>query len=56
MIASIVAVIGALILATRAASLRRLGMARAARLALIWTAIIVGVVVVIQLLGLRMGG
>ena len=56
LIVSIIAVIGALVLATRAASLRRLGMARAAKLAAVWALIIVGLMVVIQLLGLRTGG
>lgn len=53
MIVSIIAVIGALILATNNSRFRSLGKGRAIRLALIWVAIIVGLVVVIQLTGFR---
>ena len=53
MIVSIIAVIGALILATNNSRFRSLGMARAIRLAFIWVAIIVGLVLVIQLTGFR---
>lgn len=52
-IVSLVAVIGALILATSNARFRNLGAGRMIRLALIWIAIIVGLVLVIQLTGLR---
>ncbi|SFG03495.1 hypothetical protein SAMN05518801_10617 [Novosphingobium sp. CF614] len=52
-IVSIITVIGCLVLATRSAALRGLGMARAFRLALIWAAIILGLVLAIQLTGLR---
>lgn len=53
MIVSIIAVIGALILATNNSRFRNLGMSRAIRLALIWAAIIVGLVLVVQLTGFR---
>lgn len=53
MIVSIIAVIGALILAMSNSGLRNLGMSRAIRLALIWVAIIVGLVLVIRLTGFR---
>lgn len=52
-IVSIIAVIGALILATRGSRFRELGASRTIRLALIWAAIIVGLAIVIQLTGLR---
>lgn len=53
MIVSIITVIGALILATNNSQFRNLGMGRKVRLALVWTAIIVGLVLVIHLTGLR---
>lgn len=53
MIVSIIAVLGALVLATSNAQFRNLGMKRMIRLALIWTAIIVGLALVIQFTGLR---
>jgi hypothetical protein len=53
-IVSIIAVLGALILATSSAQFRDLGMSRMFRLALIWGAIIVGLVLVVQLTGLRL--
>lgn len=52
-IVSIIAVIGALILATRGSRFRNLGLNRTVRLALIWAAIIVSLVLVIQLTGMR---
>lgn len=52
-IVSLVAVIGALVLATSSSQFRSLGAARIIRLALIWAAIIVGLVLVIQVTGLR---
>lgn len=55
MIVSIISVIGCLILATRSSAVRNLGMGRSVRLALIWVAIIVGLVLVIQFAGLRIG-
>lgn len=53
MIVSIIAVLGALILATNSSQFRNLGIGRMIRLALIWTAIIVGLVIVIQFTGFR---
>lgn len=53
-IVSIIAVLGALILATSSAQFRNLGMSRMLRLALIWGAIIVVLVLVVQLTGLRL--
>ncbi|GGB98337.1 hypothetical protein GCM10011494_16040 [Novosphingobium endophyticum] len=53
-IVSIIAVLGALILATSSAQFRNLGMSRMLRLALIWGAIIIGLVLVVQLTGLSL--
>lgn len=53
-IVSVIAVIGALILATSSSQFRNLGTGRMIRLALIWAAIIAGLVLAIQLSGLRM--
>ena len=55
MIASIVALIGSLILVTRNSGLRGLGTARIVRLMLIWAVIIIGLMLLIQVLGLRIG-
>jgi len=52
-IVSLIAVIGALILATSNSRFRSLGAGRMLRLALIWTGIIVGLVLLIELTGLR---
>lgn len=52
-IVSIIAVLGALILATRNARFRNLGISRMVRLALVWLAIILGLLLVIQLTGIR---
>jgi hypothetical protein len=53
MIVSIISVIGALILVTSRSQFRNLGMKRMLRLALIWAAIIVGMVLLIQVSGFR---
>ncbi|MCT2400783.1 hypothetical protein [Novosphingobium mangrovi (ex Huang et al. 2023)] len=53
MIVSIITLIGWLILVTRNPEIRNLGAARAARLALIWATIIIGLVVLIQVTGFR---
>ncbi len=53
MIVSIIAVIGALVLATSNARFRELGTRKLIRLALIWTAIIVGLVLLIDVTGFR---
>ena len=53
-IVSIIAVLGALVLATSGSQFRGLDGRRKIRLALIWIAIIVGLVLVIQVTGLRM--
>lgn len=52
-IVSLIAVLGALVLATRNSKFRDLGARRMLRLALIWGALIIGLVLVIQLTGLR---
>jgi hypothetical protein len=52
-IVSIIAVLGALILATNNAQFRNLSKGRMIRLALIWAAIIVGLVLVVEMTGLR---
>lgn len=52
-IVSIIAVIACLILATRGAPFRDLGMNKAIQYAAIWGAIIIGLVLVIQLTGFR---
>lgn len=52
-IVSIITAIGCLILATRSSALRNLGTGRTIRLALIWVAIIIGLVATIQFTGLR---
>lgn len=52
-IVSIIAVLGALILATHNARFRNLGISRMVRLALVWLAIILGLLLVIQLTGIR---
>lgn len=54
MIVSVIAVIGSLILVTRGAGLSRMGTARIVRLALIWAAIILGLMLLIDVLGLRL--
>ena len=53
MIVSIISVIACLILVTRGAPFRNLGMNGTVKLALIWGAIIIGLVLVIQLSGFR---
>ncbi|MFC0203089.1 hypothetical protein [Novosphingobium soli] len=53
MIVSMVAVVACLVLALRNSEVRELGRGKALRLAAIWAAIIVGLVVVIQLSGFR---
>lgn len=52
-IVSIIAVIACLILATRSAPFRNLGMSGTVKYALIWVAIIVGLVMIIQVSGFR---
>ncbi|CDO38882.1 MULTISPECIES: hypothetical protein [Novosphingobium] len=53
MIISIISVLGALILVTSNARFRELGSRRMIRLGCIWAAIIVGLMLIIQLTGLR---
>lgn len=53
MIVSIISVIGCLILATRSSALRQLGTKRMVVYALMWGAIIVALVLVIEVAGLR---
>lgn len=52
-IVSLIAVLGALVLATRNSKFRDLDARRMLRLALIWGALIIGLVLAIQLTGLR---
>ncbi len=52
-IVSMISVLACLVLVTRGAPFRGLGASRTARYALIWAVIIVGLVLVIQLSGLR---
>ena len=52
-IVSLVTVIGALILATSSSQFRKLGGARMIRLVFIWAVVIGGLVIIIQLTGLR---
>lgn len=54
-IVSIVSVLACLFLATRHSGFRSLGKARVLRLALIWTAIILGLAAVLAISGLRPG-
>lgn len=56
MIVAIITVIGSLVLVTRNSGLARLGAVRIIRLALIWAAIILSVVLLIQAFGIRTGG
>lgn len=53
MVVSIISVLGALILVTSNARFRELGMRRKIRLGLIWVAIIIGLMLFIQVTGLR---
>ncbi|GFM29497.1 hypothetical protein [Novosphingobium sp. PY1] len=53
MVVSIISVLGALILVTSNARFRELGTRRKIRLGLIWVAIIIGLVLFIQVTGLR---
>lgn len=53
MIVSVMAVVACLFLATRSANIRQLGTRRALRLAMIWIAIIVGLVFAIHFAGLQ---
>ncbi|AIT78962.1 hypothetical protein [Novosphingobium pentaromativorans] len=53
MIVSIISVLGALILVTSNARFRELGARRMIRLGLIWVAIIVGLMLIIDVTGLR---
>lgn len=53
MIVSIIAVLGALVLATSNARFREAGRRKLIRLALIWVAIICGLVVIVELAGFR---
>lgn len=50
-IVSVIAIIGCLILAFRNSNVRSLGAGKALRLAAIWAAIIIGLVLVIQVSG-----
>lgn len=52
-IIGVISVIGALVLVTRNSQFRVLGFSKGLRLALIWAAIIIGLVLVIQFFGLR---
>lgn len=52
-IVGVISVIGCLILATRSSSFRNLGLSRTLQYALIWAAIIIGLVVLIQVTGFR---
>lgn len=53
MIVSLISIIGCLVLALRNPQIRGLGGGQALRLAAIWAAIIIGLVIVIQWSGLR---
>jgi len=53
MVVSIISVLGALILVTSNARFRELGTRRKIRLGLIWVAIIIGLMLFIQVTGLR---
>ncbi len=53
MIVSIVSVIACLILVTRGAPFRNLGASKAIRYAAIWAAIIIGLVLIIEVSGVR---
>lgn len=53
MIVSLISIIGCLVLALRNPQIRGLGGGQALRLAAIWAAIIIGLVMVIQWSGLR---
>jgi hypothetical protein len=55
MIVSIVSIVACLVLATRGAPFRGIGTARTVRYALIWAAIIIGLVLFLQVSGLRLG-
>lgn len=52
-IVGVISVIGALILVTSNSRFRQLGFSNGLKLALIWAAIIIGLVVLIQVLGLH---
>ncbi|WP_395333110.1 hypothetical protein WBP06_06785 [Novosphingobium sp. BL-8H] len=52
-IVGVISVIGALILVTSNSRFRQLGFAKGLKLALIWAAIIIGLVLLIQALGLH---
>ncbi|MCJ2177469.1 hypothetical protein [Novosphingobium album (ex Hu et al. 2023)] len=53
MIVSIISVIACLILVTRGAPFRNLGMSKTVQYAAIWAAIIIGLVLLIQVTGFR---
>ncbi|AOR76048.1 hypothetical protein [Novosphingobium resinovorum] len=55
MIVSMISIVGCLVLALRNPQIRGLGGGQALRLAAIWAAIIIALVVVIQWSGLRIG-
>jgi len=55
MIVSLISIVGCLVLAFRSSNIRSLGGGQAMRLALIWAAIIIGMVLIVQLTGLRIG-
>lgn len=52
-IVSVIALVGCLVLAFRNSEMRSLGAGKALRLAAIWAAIIIGLVLVIQVSGFR---
>jgi hypothetical protein len=54
-IVSVIAIIGCLVLAFRNSNIRSLGMGKALRMAAIWVAIIVGLLLLIQISGFRIG-
>lgn len=53
MIVSVIAICGCLVLALRNSEIRSMGAGKALRLAAIWAAIIIGLVLVIQVSGFR---
>ncbi|WP_404481066.1 hypothetical protein [Novosphingobium sp. BL-52-GroH] len=52
-IVSVIAIVGCLVLAFRNAGVRSLGAGKALRMAAIWAAIIIGLVLLIQVSGFR---
>ena len=55
-VVSIVAVLACLLLVSRNSGFRTMGSARVIRLALIWAAIILGLVIIIDIAGLELAG